>query len=150
MSIEQQLERIAVGVEAILENLKATATPTTTHEFVQGDTVVVTGLVEKPKKKKKTKAAKKKEEPIEEVEEPTEEVKEEAPKEMEAAATVVAEPVGATMDELESALRENVRKMSGPEWALKVLNQYGATKLSEISPENVGAIYDKLAAKNNE
>ena len=144
MSIEQQLERIAAGVEAILEKMGSSEPAGTVYHYTAGE------LTPKKKKKKKTKAAKKKEEPIEEVEEPTEEVKEEAPKEMEAAATVVAEPVGATMDELESALRENVRKMSGPEWALGVLQQYGATKLSEISPENVGAIYDKLAAKNNE
>ena len=145
MSIEQQLERIAVGIETLIEIAKE---PPTVVTEVSRKSIDVE--VKPTKKKKKTKAAKKKEEPIEEVEEPTEEVVEEAPKEMEAAATVVAEPVGATMDELESALRENVRKMSGPEWALGVLNQYGATKLSEISPENVGAIYDKLAAKNNE
>lgn len=149
MSLEQTLERIAVALET-LANAKETA-PTVEHVYVEPVVEPTEPVAEASpeKKKRKTRKKKAKAEPKPEPEPEVEVEEEPEPMAMEASASA-EEASGATMDELEAELRINVATLNGSEWALNLLREFGATKLSEIDPTDVGKIYNRLVAKNNE
>ena len=138
MTIESTLERIALGIETILLRMDGN----TLGQDIEKVHNYIINM-----------------EPKEEVVEPTKEVypagtiihKAVVNGEGEIALEVTLPKIGKDARQLlETALRANVAKLGGPEWALNLLAEFGANKLSEVKDEDVLAIGVLLEAKNDE